>query len=209
MSGNINRLPSPDYSMNLLYHHGMPASMVMNSTIRADRTLSDPEFLPAYEWVEDRLGFFPLFTAVGALDEIAWMTGYPDNWRVWTGGECVEGKYRKIYRRKGEFPNLALLSFDTLEGVFMDYDYWHIAINACMNGSTVIKKEETWIFKPSWTKSRWLRSVLAGTHRVQLVTPDLPLGTAGKVRVRNRATRRLLEARGFKDVEISRMRVNP
>jgi hypothetical protein len=87
--------------------------------------LSDPDFLPSCDWVEEQPGFFPLFPAAGTLDTIAWMTGYQDTRRVWTGGIFVEGRYRKIYRQKGEFPNPALLSFDTVEGVFMDYDYWH------------------------------------------------------------------------------------
>jgi hypothetical protein len=154
MSKKWRLLVSPGDPENPLYHHCMPASGVTNGIITADRSRSDPEFLPAYEWVEAQLGFFPFFLAVGGGDKIAWMTGYQDNWRVSTGCECVEGKYRKTYRRKGEFPNLALLSFDHMDGVFMDYDYWHIALNACMNGSCVSTREKQWIFKPSWTKNR-------------------------------------------------------
>jgi hypothetical protein len=91
----------------------------------------------------------------------------------------------------------------------MDYSSWHIAINACMHGSAVSHAEKMMIFKSSWTTSRWLRAALHRTHSVQLVTPELPLNTAVKVRVRNMATRRLLKDRGFKDVEIFRMRANP
>ncbi|MFA5331765.1 MAG: hypothetical protein WC342_05255 [Methanoregula sp.] len=187
----------------------MPAPGVIRGTIVPDRRLSDPDFLSAYEWVEERLGFFPLFLAVGKLEEIAWMTGYQDNWRVVTGGETGESGYRKICRKKGEFPNLALLSFESVEGVFMDYDYWHIALNACMNDSRVSRQEESWIFKPSWTKSRWLHAVLAGTHPVQLVTSALPLTDAREIRVRNQVTRRLIKSRGFGDVRVLRIPVNP
>lgn len=187
----------------------MPVSGIIPGIITPDRTLSEPDFLPAYEWVEERLGFFPLFLAIGELEEIAWMTGYQDNWRVFEGSELAEGRYRKIYRKKGEFPDLALLSFDAIDGIFMDYDYWHIALNACMNGSAVSRQEESWIFKHSWTKSRWLRAALAGTHRVQFVTPALPLSDAREIRVRNAATRRLIEGRGFGEVRVFRIPVNP
>lgn len=200
---------SPDLPLLLLYHYCMPASGVVRGSIVPDRTRSFPDFLPAYEWVEERLGFFPLFLAVGRLEEIAWMTGYQDNWRVVTGCEPGERGYRKICRKKDEFPNLALLSFESVEGVFMDYDYWHIALTACMNGSCVSRQAESWIFKPSWTKSRWLRAVRAGTHRVQLVTPELSLTKSREIRVRNAATRRIIEGRGFEQVKVFRIPVNP
>jgi len=187
----------------------MPASGIIRGTIVPDRRLSDPDFLPAYEWVEERLGFFPLFLAVGTLEDVIWMTGYQDNWRVVTGSEPAGGGYRRICRKKGEFPNLALLSFESVEGVFMDYDYWHIALNACMNGSVVSRKEESWIFKPSWTKSRWRRASLAGTHSVQFVAPALPLTESREIRVRNALTRRLIQGLGFENVRVSRIPVNP
>ena len=202
--------PSPDAPSRLLYHYCMPASGIISDILTPDRTRSDPDFLPAYEWVEERLGFFPLFLAVGTLEDVVWMTGYQDNWRVVTGSEPVEGGgYRRIFRKKGEFPNLVLLSFDAVDGVFMDYDYWHIALNACMNGSVISRKEESWIFKPSWTKSRWLRAALTGTHSVQLVTPALPLTKSREILVRNALTRRIIEGRGFGDVRVSRIPVNP
>jgi len=153
-------------------------------------------------------GLFPLFLAIGKLEDIVWMTGYQDNWRVVTGGETVEGVYRKTCRKKDEFPNLALLSFESVEGVFMDYDYWHIALNACMNSSRISRQEESWIFKHSWKKSRWLHAALAGTHLVQFVTPALPLTDAREIRVRNAATRRLIEDRGFGDVKVFRIPVD-
>jgi len=188
-----------------LYHYCMPASGIISGIIIPDRTRSDPDFLPAYEWIEERLGFFPLFLAVGALENVAGMTGYQDNWRVFKGGEVIDGRYRKIYRKKGDFPNLALLSFESVEGVFMDYDYWHIALTECMNNSRVSRQAESWIFKPSWTKSRWLHAVLTGTHSVQLVAPVLPLAEAREIRVRNALTRRFIEGQGFENVRVSRI----
>jgi hypothetical protein len=190
------------------YHHCMPVAQVKHGTILADPAFSYPGFMPAYEWLDDELGFFPLFCAVGVSDAVIRMTGYADNWRVLTGGEFVFGKYQKIYRREGEFPNLALFSFDHIDGVFMDFMSWHIALNACMNGRAVSNAEKKMIFKPSWTKSRWIQAALHESHSVQLVTQELPLDTALKVRVRNAATRQLLEEKGFRNAEIFRLRVD-
>ena len=48
---------------------------------------------------------------------------------------------RNFTIKKGEFPNLVLLSFDDAEGVFMDDLSWNIAINTCMNKKPVSKQE--------------------------------------------------------------------
>ena len=186
----------------------MPVTMVKYGTIRADPALSDPGFLAAYEWLERELGFFPLFCAVGTSDEVILMTGYDDNWRVVTGGRFVSGEYQKIRRKKGEFPNLAIFSFDRMEGVFMDYMSWHIALNSCVNADPVSNTEKRQIFKPSWTKCRWIRAAVNESHMVQLVTPALPLREVAKVQVRNNATKRFLEKSGFQNVEIARFCVH-
>jgi hypothetical protein len=178
-------------------------------TIRADPAFSHPHFLPAYEWLEDELGFYPLFCSAGRSESAIRMTGYQDNWKVWICSRFEEGKCRNFYRRKGEFPNLALLSFDDLDGVFMDYDYWHIALTACQRGDPVTDREKRMIFKPSWTKGRWIRAARDDTRGVQLVAPELPLHEASEVRVRNNATRRLLEDRGFCNVRVFRIRADP
>jgi hypothetical protein len=136
------------------------------------------------------------------------MTGYEDNWRVRTGGEFVNGTYNKIYRKKGDFPNLALFSFEKIDGIFMDYQSWHIALNACINGKSVTPAEQRMIFKPSWTRSRWIRAALTGTHSVQIIAPELPLQRAKRGYVRNIKTRHLLEMMGFLDLEVRREKVD-
>jgi len=135
------------------------------------------------------------------------MTGYDDNWRVWTGCRSVGGKRRTLYRNKGQFPNLALFSFENIEGVFMDFQSWHIALNTCMNGGSVSEAERRMIFKPSWTRSRWLSASRKGTHRVQLVAPAVPLHRAEHGYVRNSVTRFILEKRGFTNTEVKRVKV--
>jgi hypothetical protein len=186
----------------------MPLSQVTYGTVRADPAYSAGDFFePAYEWLEEQIGFFPHFVAVGNDEYALKMTGYPDNWRVWIGGDSVNGKYQKTYLRRGEFPNRVLFSFDNLEGVFMDHMSWHLAINACTDGRSVSKQEMKMILKPSWTRQRWLRAALNGSHSVELLTPELPLDNAVGIWVRNRATQKLMMMQGFRNVDIRRMLV--
>jgi len=184
----------------------MPLSQVTCGTVRADPAYSSPDFMPAYEWLAEQIGFFPHFVSVGNSESALYQTGYQDNWRVWTGGDIIQGENRKNYRKKGEFPNLVLLSFDHLEGMFMDYMSWHIAINACTNGKSVSTREMKMILKPSWTDRHWLRAAMK-THSVELLIPEIPLDKAAGVRVRNLSTRKLMETKGFKNVEVARIPV--
>ena len=186
----------------------MPLSQVTYGTIRADPVYSsDTYLLPAYEWLAEQIGFFPHFVSVGTDEYALHRTGYQDQWRIWDGGDFVDGEYRKNYRKKGEFPNTVLFSFDHLDGVFIDYNYWHIALNTCPNGRIVTKSEMNWILKPSWTRQRWLRAMMDQTHPVDLVVPELPLKDAARVWVRNRATQKLMETKGFRNVEVVRTHV--
>jgi hypothetical protein len=186
----------------------MPFSQIVNGTVRADPAYSADSFLlPAYEWLEAQIGFFPHFISVGTTEEALYRTGYQDNWRRFMGSEYRQGAVQKIYRKKGEHPDHVLLSFDDLEGVFMDFMRWHIAINACTNGRPVPVRESTMILKPSWTRSRWLRAA-GHSHAVDLLVPDLPLGSASGVWVRNRTAQRKMKEMGFRNVEIVRVPVD-
>jgi hypothetical protein len=185
----------------------MPFSQVQSGTIAADPLYSDPDFLPAYKWLEREIGFFPHFLAVGKFEEVIRRTGYADNWRVFDHGEITGNGYQKFYHKKGEFPNLVLFSFDDVKGVFMDYLSWHIAINACMNKKPVSKQEMKMILKPSWNKRRWIRAAETGSHRVDLLTPRLSPDSASRVYVRNQATKKNMECMGFRNIEVLRIPV--
>jgi hypothetical protein len=185
----------------------MPFSQVKSGTIAADPLYSDPDFLPAYKWLEQEIGFFPHFLAVGNFKEVIHRTGYADNWRVFDHGEFTGNGYQKYYHKKGEFPNLVLFSFDDVEGVFMDYLSWHIALNACMNKKPVSKQEMKMILKPSWDKRRWIRAAETGSHVVDLLTPGLSPGRASRVYVRNQATKKNMERMGFRNIEVLRIPV--
>jgi hypothetical protein len=62
------------------------------------------------------------------------------------------------------------------------------------------------ILKPSWTDRHWLRAAMK-THSVELLIPEIPLDKAAGVRVRNLSTRKLMETKGFRNVEIVRIPV--
>lgn len=189
------------------FHHCMPFSQVQYGTITADPVYADPDFLPAYEWLEQEIGYFPHFLAVGNSETVIRRTGYADNWRVFDRGEFAGNGYQKFYHQKGEFPNLVLLSFDDGEGVFMDFLSWHIAINACMNKKPVSKQAMKMILKPSWDKRRWIRAAEKESHRVDLLTPKLSLDRASRICVRNQATKKSMEIMGFRNVEVMRVLV--
>jgi len=203
----ISVAPLTDFN-NQLYHHCMPLSQIVNGTVRADPIYSaDSFFRPAYKWLEEQIGFFPHFVSVGNNENALYRTGYQDNWRIYTGSDHLRGSWQKIYRKKNEFPNNILFSFDNMEGVFMDYMSWHIAINACTNGRCVTKGEMRMILKPSWTRSRWLRAA-ENSHQVDLLVPALPLDNAVRIWVRNRETRNQMEKMGFRNVEVVRIQVD-
>ena len=185
----------------------MPLAQITYGTIRADPAYSDSFFLPAYRWLEEKIGFFPHFVSVGNNESALYRTGYQDNWRIFVGSDHVHGTWQKIYRKKGEFPNNVLLSFDHPEGVFIDYESWHFAINACTNGRTVSTSEMKMILKPSWTSSRWLRAAKK-THAVDLLLPELPLDKSVQIRVRNGETQKHMGMMGFRNVEVARIPVD-
>ncbi len=175
--------------------------------MRPNRSFSYRDFRTVYEWLESEIGYYPFIFSVGTDESAIRMTGYDDNWRVWTGCRSVGGKRRDLYRNKGQFPNLALFSFEKIEGTFMDFQSWHIALNAVLNQKTVTAAERNMIFKPSWGRARWIRAARNGTHAVQLVAPVLPLEQATRVYVRKTETRISLRQMGFPDPEVKRVPV--
>jgi hypothetical protein len=161
--------------------------------------------------VRKKVGFYPLFLAVGTTEEDIRMTGYQNQWAKVIGSKIVgrrnDGTYiqRNILRRKGEFPNDVLFSFEDVDGKFMDYMSWHLVLNASYKNYQMTDYEKGLIFKPSWPKSKWLKKAREDPHSVQLVTSTLYLPEAGRIWVRNRQTKNYLESMGFENVEVRRL----
>jgi len=187
----------------LQYHHCRSLDSVVYGTVKASPKHADEYLKGAYLWLEKEVGFYPLFLSVGTTDEDIRMTGYQNQWRrILSEGQGPKGKE---YRRKGESPNNVLFSFEDVDGIFMDYDYWHIVLNAGHKNYQITDYEKRLIFKPSWLKSKWLRKARKEPHSVQLITPELCLPDAERIWVRNQQTKKLLTAMEFNNVESRRL----
>ncbi|MBL7159963.1 MAG: hypothetical protein ISS95_00190 [Candidatus Aenigmarchaeota archaeon] len=179
--------------------------------IKADEKYSEPEMMREYSWLEGETGFYPLFLAVGGTEEDILMSGYGQNWQRIIGSKPIGKDERgffiskNILRKKGEFPNKVLFSFEEIEGVFMDYDYWHLVLNSEYKNYQMTEYEKKLIFKYSWPKSKWLKKAGDELHTVQLVTGKLYLPDAKRIRVRNKKTKRRLREMGFEGVEVKRI----
>ena len=185
----------------LLYHHCSSLDNVIYGEVRANPEHSDPDFKDAYSWLEKEVDFYPLFLSVGTTDEDIRMTGYQNQWRRIVS----EGKNGTGYGGRGEFPNDVLFSFESVGGVFMDYDYWHRVLGAGYKEYHMTEYEKRLIFKPSWSPSQWLRKAKKDSHSVQLVTPGLYLPDAKRIFVRNQQTQELLTSMGFENIEVRRL----
>lgn len=165
-----------------IYHYCMPMAKVRYGVLVPDPAYSDPDLLPAYQWLEKEVGFFPLFLAVGSSIESIRMTGYPNQ------------------------KDNVLFSFNNVEGIFMDYGYWHIVLNAGYRNYQISKREKSWIFKYSWSQSRWLKKAEKEPHSVQLVARELDLRRAKRIWVFSQFFREELEKLGFQNVRVRKMR---
>lgn len=188
----------------LRYHHSMDLEgVVFGERLPDPNHAAESWLLPAYRWLEQEVGFYPLFLAVGETEADIFMTGYRGQWRRVTAWSSKGNTYRK----KGEFPNYVLFSFAAVYGIYMDFHNWHIAINATVNNGGVTDYEKRLIFKPSWPRSKWLRKARKDPGSVQLVTPRLYLPDAKRIWVRNQPTKKALETMGFRHVAVRRLHV--
>ncbi|MBI5391674.1 hypothetical protein HZB00_01600 [Candidatus Woesearchaeota archaeon] len=179
--------------MLLRYHHVMNLEDVFYGRIKPDPERSDKDFRQAYRWLEKEVGFYPLFLAVGAREENMRMTGYQNQWMQGKQGET------KL--------NTVLFSFEEIEGVFTDYDIWHLVLGAGAKEYKMPEQDKQMLFKKSWSKARWLKKADEKTNTVQIVTPKLDLRQAGRIWVRNRRTKEKMEEEGFIGVEIKRIKI--
>jgi len=141
----------------LIFHHARPLTSVKYDRVFPARQEADKELLPAYEWLEERIGFFPLFLAIGNQEWRLRMTGYQDQWKRFLSYD-FEAK-KRIYRHKGEFPNYCLFSFDEgtegtfSKGIFINEASWWVFIcGAFLNKrpDQITKAQIKSVFKRSW-----------------------------------------------------------
>ncbi len=190
----------------LLYHHCRSLDNIVYGLLKPNRQHYDPDYSDSYLWLEKEVGFYPLFLAVGTKEDDIRITGYDDNWRVRTSYRYEKGKIKGLkFRRAGEFPNLVLFSFEDVKGIFIDDMLWCHVLGAHWNKYNITSYDKKRLFKPSWSKSRWLRKALIDPGSVQLVTESLYLPSAKRIYVKNKHTKKLLESKGFENVEVKRI----
>jgi len=181
------------------FHHARILADVRYGIVRAapGEGLADEhqrDFEAAYAWLERRLGFWPLFLAVGGSDADRRMTGYQDQWRKPLPGEQTQ-------------PSRVLFSWAHAPpgAVLMDFDAWHIVLNSVerVPGDPEARRvqeigvaSERALWKRSWSLADWLRAARRGAP-VQAVVPELDLRSAAEVWCRNREERRALVRLGF------------
>jgi hypothetical protein len=190
----------------LFFYHKLPLEQVERKLLIPNPAFSDSEFLPAYRWLEQEIGFFPLFLAVGR-EEAAYVTGYQNQWLVNLGGRQVDGVYQPIIRKAGDFPNYVLFAFPikTLEGVYTDYLWWNIVLSDVLSQVQVSSQLRRLLFKKSWPTHKWLRLANQDGHQVQFLAAQLDLAQASFVWVRNEKTAKTLRNMGFHDVRVKRL----
>ncbi len=171
-------------------------------------------FDTCYRWLEERLGFWPIFLAVGPEDAIG-MTGYQHNWRR----VVRSSREGRILRKPGESPDVVLFVWKTpLPGiVYSDYGDWHWILNSVefdrenphiARLTAIPPRVEKMVFHPSWPPSRWLRASMdPNGDAVQGLVPALDLRTADEVWCRREASRRALIRMGFRPERVLVQRV--
>ena len=185
----------------LKYHHSRSLDSVVFGEVKHTKEFSGETYRAAYLWLEKEIGFFPIFLSVGTTDEDIRMTGYQNQWMRL----IAMSNSKRIYRKKSEFPNYILFSYEELDGVFTDYNDWHIALNSGYKDCQLTDYEKRLILKPSWSRSKWLSHAKNHPHSVQLVTKSLDLSNADRIWVRNIKTKTILEQIGFKNIEVKRL----
>ncbi len=190
------------------FYHVIEFAAVSRSVLQPQLEFSDSDWIPAYQWLEKEIGFYPLFLAVGDGDA-AYVTGYQNQWRVHIGGNMVDGKYVPKKRKAGEFPNFVLLAFpqSALQGCFTDYPWWNIVLTDVLCQRAIGPGLHRYLFKKSWSRSKWLRTANRDGSAVQLLVPELDLSKAAFVWARNKKSAQALRDMGFENVSVKRLKL--
>ncbi|MBF0208608.1 MAG: hypothetical protein HQK53_17175 [Oligoflexia bacterium] len=64
------------------------------------------------------------------------------------------------------------------------------------------------LLKPSWIRNDWITKANKHPESVQVLVPKLDLRLADSVMVRNETTKKELEAMGFKNVIVARLKLS-
>jgi hypothetical protein len=167
------------------------------------------QFEASYRWLADRIGFWPLFLAVGDTDEDRRMTGYQLQWsRDHTWGPAGPPRDRLLFSWNDAPPH----------ATYVDYDNWHTVLNSVRERDgdphqlyveLEGRRDAASILKPSWRQSDWLRRARRNPHSVQAAVPAIDLPTADEIRAPSPRVATTLTNHGFDPsrIHIQRVRV--
>jgi len=163
----------------------MPLNLAFHGLLKPIPAYSDDYSIHAFRWLEEAVGFYPLFMMVdqqGQQDAIV-MTGYSR-------------------------PEMVLFVFseatiETQKAIFTDYWWWLCVLNSIdmlLADEPIEKRVVRSLFKKSWRKSRWYR--YTQKQSVQVVVPQLDLRLAQEVWVHNKTAAQQLIDLGFNNVKV-------
>lgn len=197
----------------LYFCHGMNLEQVKYGPIISGPEYANSDYqLSAYLWLQKELGFYPIFLGVG--DERAvYQTGYHFNWqRKFLSGYDASGKplYQKISKERRPHRVVFFFPLETHQVVFTAYpEAWHNVIRHVAQHSDLPLQPDMLhqLFCPQFNYEQWLDLAMGSPMKLQAVTGKLDLTTAVMIWVSNKKARQQLEALGFKNVIVKRIKV--
>ncbi len=190
----------------------MPLDRVEFGQVSPDRFEDDPFEGRGALWLQDKIGFYPQVLYFADSNQMAAdYSGYSQQWRRWWHDFGSDDRPAKVHAQKGNPRNqvLAVFKLSALERpVFIDDEQYCHVLNDVGNHRPIkgVQLEQR-IFKRSWKTSDWLRLARQEPISVSTLVPHVDLREAVELWVRNKATKRSLEAMGFHNVCVKRLHV--
>lgn len=190
----------PDRERHPVFMHCIDLEHARPHVVNGVPEWSDPDFIGAYRWLRDRVGFWPVWLAWARPPDVA-MTGYDAQFRRRSADEELADRVLFMWHLPPH-PRL----------VFSHHGYWHIVLNSFhgeRQHSPVTSGPERWVLAPARTRERRRQLACRRHSSVQAVVPDLDLAAADRIWCRNLMARRTLIERGFppQRVEVRRVPV--
>ncbi len=168
--------------LGYFYHHRRLISHSPYGIVIPDR-VSD-KMRETHEWIESRIGFYPLFLAVGDTKREVSLTGYTGH------------------------IDPALFSFKETpsNGVFIDHEVFLAFFVQGRYALQTLKgyKDPMEMFHRDWSKDEWLKQAKNPNGVVMLATPELDLRKADLITVPNGEGLHKISSLGFGNIQIVR-----
>lgn len=192
-----------------LFHHCTSLKTLLETeSLIGHPDWSDADYHKAYTVWEKLFGFYPLFLAMGRGAKTIELTGYANQFGRVVSCRYDRRKKKRVRDRrpKGSSPNLVLLSFDHCAGVAHKFDTWEDVLCWAFNSGKCPKRyTDRLIQQAKRGLGSWVNSAKRKDGYVQICVPRLEPKTASRVWVRNQKTKKSLEARGYRNVEVRRL----